>query len=74
MKKETAKILKENDVELTGSLQLDCPTIQQAAPQPRFNQTNTKPQVQIIQNTDEFAVIKVTCSCGQTTNIKCEYS
>ncbi|MBN1796292.1 MAG: hypothetical protein JW804_06435 [Sedimentisphaerales bacterium] len=74
MKKETAKILRANDVELTGSLQLNSPTIQQAAPESRLNQTDTKPQVQIIQNTDEFAVIEVICSCGQTTHIKCEYA
>jgi hypothetical protein len=67
------KIIKQDDIELSGSLQLNCPTVPNAPARQQVNQVVTKPQVQIVEKTNEFAVIQVTCSCGKTTNVKCEY-
>lgn len=75
MKRDTAKILRESDIEVNGSLQLSCPSAARVtSSQSPINHIGTKPQVRIVEKTNEFAVIQVTCSCGKITNIKCEYA
>ena len=67
------RILKADHVELEGRFHLDV-----AQPQP--GQTKAKsatlatPQVCIVENQPEFAVIEITCSCGTKTHLRCEYA
>lgn len=73
MEKTVRHILKGNDVKLEGQLHLD---IGQTAPAPanERNVTSAAPQVRIVEEHPEFAVMEVTCRCGTKTHIKCEYT
>ncbi len=72
MEASTERILKGNDIEISGCVQLSS-----VAPQPATAaRTATPPapaKVNIIENTPDFAIIEVVCGCGQKTQIKCDY-
>ncbi len=70
MKKTTGRILKSNDVILEGRFCLD--TGQNIPGQKSI--TTTEPQVKILENQNEYALISITCSCGTQTLVKCEYA
>ncbi|MHC4395244.1 MAG: hypothetical protein ACYS1A_06275 [Planctomycetota bacterium] len=73
MNKVQGRILKSNDVELQGRLQLD---MAQTGTNPTQggNSPAVAPQVRIVEKHSEFAVIEITCSCGIKTHLKCEYA
>jgi hypothetical protein len=64
------RILKDSDVDIDGTLQLNIGTAQPSAPQPA---PTAAPQVRIAENTPGYALIEVTCSCGCSIPIKCDY-
>jgi hypothetical protein len=33
-----------------------------------------EPQVRVLQSESEFSIIEITCSCGESLNLKCEYA
>lgn len=66
MAKQIRRILKSNDVRLQGSFRLEMP--KEKSP------SSTTAQVRILENNPQFAVIEITCSCGEKTNIRCEYA
>jgi hypothetical protein len=69
----TRHVLKGNEVQFAGSLQLhiDPP----AAVGPTQPQADSKPVgVRIAENHAEYALVEVTCSCGRTTYVRCEYA
>ena len=74
MRKTThAKILKGSEVKVEGKFTLDVMQIEQELP----NKTSTElvePQVRILQSESEFSVIEITCSCGETMHLRCEYT
>jgi hypothetical protein len=72
MVKATGHILKSNDIELQGRFHLD---VGQVTPTPAKgkNAALATPQVRIVESQPEFAVMKITCSCGTKTYIRCEY-
>jgi len=74
MQKATGHILKNSEVKLQGQYHFDA--VQQTVINPEKGKipAMTAPQVNIIQNHQEFAVIEITCSCGTKTHIKCEYA
>jgi len=72
MGKTTGHILKADNVKLEGQLYLDLANIQGRLPKEK-NAGTSSPQVHIVQNQQEFAVIEVVCSCGKKTYLKCEY-
>ena len=37
------------------------------------NTISSGPQVRIVENNNEFAVMEITCSCGAKTRVRCEY-
>jgi hypothetical protein len=66
------QILKADEVAFEGPLQLtiDPPAThgcQKAA------SASAGPSVRIAQNHAEYAVIEVTCPCGRTTYVRCDY-
>jgi len=71
MLKTTRRVLKANEVAFRDPFQLDLnPAVLPAGPQ---SAAAADPRVRIVQNHPQYAVIEVTCSCGKTTCIRCEY-
>lgn len=67
------RILKSNEVKLEGRFLLgaeqagsDLPKQQGAA--------SSAPQVRIMENHEQYAIIEVICPCGTRTLLKCEYA
>ena len=73
MEKAAGHILKSDNVKLEGRFRLN---IEQDAPNSsnKRNVASVPAQVRIVENHPEFAVIEVTCGCGEKTHIKCEYT
>jgi hypothetical protein len=73
MRNASSRILKASDVKVEGKFTLDVLQIQSDS----SKQTSTalvEPQVRIVKSESEFSIIEITCSCGETINIKCEYA
>jgi hypothetical protein len=66
-------ILKGNNVKLEGRFHLDAGEVA-PGPAKEKNGASATPQVSIVENQPEFAVIEVTCSCGTKTYVRCEYN
>jgi hypothetical protein len=73
MANTVGQVLKSSEVKLEGKLQLkiDADTTGTAN---SSSVNNAAPQVNIVENTAEFAIIEVTCSCGSKTRVKCQYN
>ncbi len=73
MAKAAGHILKRSNVKLEGRFHLDAGEI---APGPAKGKdgASATPQVNIVENQPEFAVIEITCSCGTKTYVRCEYA
>jgi len=73
MAKAAGHILKGSNVKLKGPFHLDAGEV---APGPAKGKDGASaiPQVNIVENQPEFAVIEITCSCGTKTYIRCEYA
>ena len=72
MLKTGVNILKSSDVKVEGEfrLEIDPPTEQP----PRLpDQAGASPQVRIVENHPEYALIEFTCACGNKSHIKCQY-
>ncbi|MFC1676874.1 hypothetical protein ACFL3G_07425 [Planctomycetota bacterium] len=74
MRKPGSNILKSQNVKLEGNFVIELLGSPAAAANTPVANTNIKPQVGIVENQQEFAVIEVTCSCGTKTRIKCNYA
>ena len=75
MQKTAGHILKGEEVKLEGQFHLDVAQAGTTVARPNKNRIpQATPQVRIVQNHPEFAVIEVTCSCGTKMNVKCEYA
>ena len=72
MLKTGVNIIKSSDVTVEGEFQLaiDLPT---ELPPQSTNQPAGKPQVRIVENHPEYALIEFTCACGDKSVIKCQY-
>ena len=67
------QVLKSSKVKLEGKFQLKI----DADSTPAANSggaNNAILQANIVENTAEFAIIEVICSCGSKTRIKCQYN
>lgn len=65
-------ILKGNNVKLEGRFHLD--TGEVPSPAKEKEEASATPQVSIVENQPEFAVIEITCSCGTKSYVRCEYA
>jgi hypothetical protein len=73
MVRAAGRILKGKDVQLVGVFTLDITQSETSKPA----QTGTalvEPQVSIVENHPEYAVIEVVCSCGTKVSLRCEYT
>ena len=73
MQKRTGQVLKSGQVELEGKFQLNPAQTQVNRPRPN-NSVSAAPQVRILENNPEYAVIGVTCCCGTEMSIRCDYA
>ena len=74
MRKTThTKILKGSEVKVEGQFTLDVMQIEQDSPK-KTSTGQVEPQVRILQSEPEFSVIEITCSCGESMNLMCEYT
>jgi len=70
--KTARQVLKADQVACEGPLQLCLdPTAMPAGHKPRSGSSG--PSVRIAQNHAQYAVIEVTCQCGATTSVRCDY-
>ena len=74
MEKATGHILKNNDVKLEGRFRLDVGQTVPNSANERNVTSSAPPQVRIIENHPEFAVMELTCCCSTKTRIKCKYT
>ena len=75
MSNSAGHILKSNQVELGGQFHLNAATV--AGPSPSHTKKEpalTAPQVRILENNHEYAVIGIVCSCGTEMSIRCDYA
>lgn len=74
MRKTTrTKILKESEVKVEGQFTLDVMQTEQNSSK-KTSTEQVEPQVRILQSEPEFSVIEITCSCGESMNLRCEYT
>ncbi len=73
MIRTAGRILKSNDVKLEGQFHLDVANAGSDSPKQQVVPLS-EPQVHILENHPEYAVIEVTCSCGTKMSLKCEYA
>ena len=73
MIRTAGRILKSNDVKLEGQFHLDMIKTGSELTEQRVA-ASSAPQVRILENHTEYAVVEVTCSCGMTMSLKCEYA
>ena len=71
--KSAIRILKANEIEVSGIYSLATgrsanPASQDAA------ETQDSPQARIVEQHPQYAVLEITCACGQTLQVKCDYS
>jgi len=72
MTRTAGRILKSNDVKLEGQFHLDVANAGLDLTKQKIA-ASSAPKVRILENHPEYAVIEVTCSCGTTMSLKCEY-
>jgi len=72
MEKAAGRILKAEAVKLQGHYRCDVG----ATPQQSVGAgkpVSAVPQVRIVENTAEYAIVEMTCQCGVKTQVRCEY-
>jgi hypothetical protein len=74
MPNPTRHVLKGNEVQFTGALQLHIdPTMNAGMPAKPESHAQSV-QVRIAESNAQYAIVEVTCSCGKTTYVRCEYA
>ena len=73
MEASTERILKGNDIEISGRVQLNN-VVANPMPSAQVGSPLGEPQVTIVENTSTFAVIEVICAYGHKTQIRCDYA
>jgi len=73
MAEKVSRVLKKDAVTVEGQRHLDVAGSGTNMQQGRAAVAGA-PQAKIVENSSEFAVIEVTCSCGRKSHIKCQYA
>lgn len=73
MDNSTGHVIKSGDVKMEGQFHLD---IGQNAKRPASQQSTTpsSTQAHIVEKHPEFAIIEITCRCGEKIQLKCDYA
>lgn len=66
-------VLKNSEVQFAGSYQLDM-NMSPASKPAASASTSKAANARIVKTNPEFALVEVTCSCGHTTLVRCEYA
>lgn len=75
MARTTGRILKSEDVELQGQFRLDAAAARGSGAGPSPARTHSVPkEARILEKHPEYAVIEVTCSCGEKMVLQCQYA
>jgi len=72
MFKTARRVLKADEVALRDPFRLDLDPALPAGPEPPSAATG--PSARIVQTHPQYAIIEVTCPCGKTTYVRCEYA
>jgi hypothetical protein len=72
MLQTTRRILKADEVAFCDPYHLDLDPVALSAG-PETPSAAAGPSVRIAQNHPQYAIIEVTCPCGKTTYVRCEY-
>jgi hypothetical protein len=72
-------VLKNNQVQFAGSFQLNMdatsrPALSPPTASPTPQAASRPVRARITETSPEFALVEVTCSCGQVTLVRCEYA
>ncbi len=70
MENAAGRILKSHDVKMEGRFRLDAGQ----TPQSSGRKGTGAAQVRIVEKHPEFAVVEVTCPCGEKTGVRCDYA
>lgn len=70
MEKAAGRILKSHNVKMEGRFRLGTGQ----TPQSSGRKETGAAQVRIVEKHPEFAVVEVTCPCGEKTGIRCDYA
>lgn len=72
--KSAIRILKADEVEVSGTYALDrSQSPGQALHEPPEGRALGAPQVQIVEQHPQYALLEITCACGHTLQVKCDY-
>jgi hypothetical protein len=66
------RVLKSDEVEIDGRCSLSISRII-APSQPSKNISSSAAKAKILDNTNEYALIELICSCGKKTLVRCDY-
>jgi len=66
------RILKSDEVEIDGRCHLDIGHAFSPAQHSRSNNI-VAAKAKILDNTNEYALIELTCACGRKTLVRCDY-
>jgi hypothetical protein len=72
MEKTAGRILKAEEVKLQGQYHLDIAQVSQN-PAAGSKIVSGTPRVRIVENSADYAIMEITCSCGTITQVRCEY-
>ncbi len=80
METTAGQVLKANDVNMQGQFRLELGATSPASPMPSTAPVSPAapavstagPQVRIVETCNEYAVLEVTCGCGQKHLVRCD--
>lgn len=69
------RVLKADEVAMEGPLQLSiAPAATHGGQNHKLSSAVATPSARVAQDHAEYAIIEVTCACGRTTRIRCDYA
>ena len=66
------RVLKSDEVEIDGRCHLEIGRSASSV-QPVKNNNGVAAKARMLDNTNEYALIELICSCGKKTLVRCEY-
>ena len=73
MRNSACRILKESEVKVDGQFTLDI-VQDETSPTGEPAAALSEPQVRIAESQSDFSVIEITCSCGTSMFLRCDYA
>jgi hypothetical protein len=67
------RVLKASEVEVSGTYSLATGS-SSSATSPGTTSTQGPAQARIVEQHPQYALLEITCACGNTMQVKCDYS